>query len=51
MLVNIGDVVDGALVNATATLGGRQVSVAVDGWRGRRPSSGTSFSTPPAAPT
>jgi hypothetical protein len=35
MLINIGDVVDGALVNAIA-LAGRRISVAVDGLRGRR---------------
>jgi NACHT domain len=35
MLINIGDVVDGALVNAIA-LAGRRISVAVDGMRGRR---------------
>ena len=35
MLINIVDVVDGALVNAIA-LTGRRVSVAVDGLRGRR---------------
>ncbi len=35
MLINIVDVVDGALVNAIA-LTGRRVSVAVDGLRRRR---------------
>ena len=35
MLVNIGDVIDGALVNAIA-LAGRRISVAVGGLRGRR---------------
>jgi len=35
MLVNIGDVVDGALVSAIA-VAGRRISVAVDGLRGRR---------------
>jgi hypothetical protein len=35
MLINVGDVVDGALVNAIA-LAGRRISVAVDGLRGRR---------------
>jgi len=35
MLINIGDVVDGALVSAIA-VAGRRVSVAVDGLRGRR---------------
>ena len=35
MLINIVDVVDGALVNAIA-LTGRRVSVAVDGLPGRR---------------
>lgn len=35
MLINIGDVVDGALVSAIA-VAGRRISVAVDGLRGRR---------------
>ena len=35
MLINLSDVVDGALVNAIA-LAGRRISVAVDGLRGRR---------------
>jgi hypothetical protein len=35
MLINVGDVIDGALVNAIA-LTGRRISVAVDGLRGRR---------------
>jgi hypothetical protein len=35
MLINIGDVVDGALVNAIALTGGR-VSAAIQGYRGRR---------------
>ncbi len=35
MLISIGDVVDGALVNAIALTGGR-VSAAIQGYRGRR---------------
>jgi hypothetical protein len=35
MLINIGDVVDGALVNAIA-LAGRRIAIAVGGLRGRR---------------
>src|SRR5271170_7482428 len=35
MLINIGDVVDGALVNAIA-LAGRRISMAAGGRRGRR---------------
>jgi NACHT domain len=35
MVINIGDVIDGALVNAIA-LAGRRISVAVGGLRGRR---------------
>jgi hypothetical protein len=35
MLINIDEVVTGALVNAIA-LAGRRISVAVDGLRGRR---------------
>jgi hypothetical protein len=35
MMINIDDVVDGALVSAIA-VAGRRISVAVDGLRGRR---------------
>jgi NACHT domain len=41
MLINIGDVIDGALVNAIA-LAGRRISMAAGGLRGRRRADGVS---------